>query len=158
MGMLVRESSASRQQGLFLSVDLDGKKQNLDPMWKTLMRHVDLEELRRFLITCTWDALNTNVNRTKVWLRKTEMFESRISPGATEKLLDSEKSGANVIAWSNDMEGHAKKCVERYCELSHQKTFSNCVRSPHNVLTTFSSKKKNWIRWENFQKYDLKSS
>ena len=41
-----------------------------------------------FLITFTWDALNVNANRTKSVLnnKKKEMFESRISAGASEKL------------------------------------------------------------------------
>ena len=41
------------------------------------------------------------------------MFESRITARASEMLLGCEKSHANTIAWSCDMEGHAKKCVER---------------------------------------------
>ena len=49
------------------------------------------------------------------------MFESRISASATEKLLGLEKSHAKTVAWSCDMEGHAKKCVERCCELVHEK-------------------------------------
>ena len=27
-----------------------------------------------------------------------------------------------ISSWSYDMEGHAKKCVERYCELSNKTT------------------------------------
>ena len=50
------------------------------------------------------------------------MFESRISAGAQEKLSETRASGkldANIISSSSyDMEGHAKKCVERYCELA----------------------------------------
>ena len=53
------------------------------------------------------------------------MFKSRISVGAKEKLpigasgkLDAE----TVSSWSYDMEGHAKKCVERYCELANKTT------------------------------------
>ena len=48
------------------------------------------------------------------------MFESRISSGATEKLPCSEH--LSISSWSYDMEGHAKKCVERYCELSNKTT------------------------------------
>ena len=48
------------------------------------------------------------------------MFESRISAGATEKLPCSEN--LSISSWSYDMEGHAKKCVERYCELSNKTT------------------------------------
>ena len=53
------------------------------------------------------------------------MFESRISAGAKEKLSTraSEKLGAETrSSWSYDMESHAKKCVERYCELANGTT------------------------------------
>ena len=50
------------------------------------------------------------------------MFESKISAGATEKLPYSEKLGTNISSWSNDMEGTAKKCVERYCKLPNKTT------------------------------------
>ena len=46
-----------------------------------------------------------------------DMFEARIS----EKLRAeaSGKPDAEIISsWSYDVEGHAKKCVERYCEHS----------------------------------------
>ena len=48
------------------------------------------------------------------------MFESRISAGATEKLPWSEH--LCFSSWSYDREGHAKKCVERYCELANKTT------------------------------------
>ena len=48
------------------------------------------------------------------------MFESRISAGGTEKLPYSEN--LRISSWSYDMEGHAKKCVERYCELANKTT------------------------------------
>ena len=48
------------------------------------------------------------------------MFESRISAGGTEKLPFSEKF--RISSWYYDMDGHAKKCVERYCELANKTT------------------------------------
>ena len=55
-----------------------------------------------------------------------DMFESRISAGATEKLPETkatEKPDAETISsWSYDMEGHARKCEERYCELANKTT------------------------------------
>ena len=48
------------------------------------------------------------------------MIESRISVGRTEKLPFSQNH--RISSWSYDMEGHAKKCVERYCELSNKTT------------------------------------
>ena len=50
------------------------------------------------------------------------MFESQISVGATEKMLGWEKLHAKTVAWSYDIEGQAKKCVERCCELANKKT------------------------------------
>ena len=48
------------------------------------------------------------------------MFESGISAGATEKLPCSEN--LCISSWSYDVEGHAKKCVERFCELANKTT------------------------------------
>ena len=51
-------------------------------------------------------------------------FESRISGRAQEKLpeaIATAKFDAETISsWSYDMEGHAKKCVDRYCELANK--------------------------------------
>ena len=44
----------------------------------------------------------------------------RISAGATEKIRCSEN--LCISSWSCDVEGHAKKCVERYCELANKTT------------------------------------
>ena len=48
------------------------------------------------------------------------MFESRISAVGVEKLPFPQN--LRISSWSNDMEGHAKKCVERYCELANKTT------------------------------------
>ena len=59
------------------------------------------------------------------------MFESRISAGATEKWPCSEN--IRIPSWSYDMEGHAKKCVERYCELvnKNDSTTLQSINSMH---------------------------
>ena len=73
-----------------------------------------------------WVALKENVKQAKMlWAVCTldnyrHMFESRITAGATEKLTCSEH--LRISSWFNDMEGHAKKCVERYCELANMTT------------------------------------
>ena len=46
------------------------------------------------------------------------MFESRISAGGTEKLPCS--VNLRVSSWSYEQDSHAKKCVERYCELANK--------------------------------------
>ena len=117
-----------REKGLFLSVYVDdiklaGKKQNIDPMWKVLMKEVDLGEptscLDHVYLGCTKRECQTSKDIVDNYRN---MFESKICDGATEKLLCSEKLGANISSWSYDMERHAKKCVERYCELANKTT------------------------------------
>ena len=62
------------------------------------------------------------------------MFESKISAGAVEKLTETRVSGKldaiTVSSWSYDMEGHAKKCEERFCELVNKTS-----QQLHNVAT-----------------------
>ena len=100
---------------------LAGKKQNIDPMWKVLNKEVDLGEPTSFLdhvyLGCT--QRQCQVSKDIVDNYRT-MFESRISAGGTETLLYSEH--LRISSWSYDMEGHAKKCVERYCELANKTT------------------------------------
>ena len=115
-----------REKGLFLSVyvddiKLDGKKQNSSPMWKVLNKEVDLREPTSFLghvyLECTQRQCEISkdiVDNYRI------MFEPRISAGATEKLPCSEN--LCISLWSYDMQGHAKKCVERYCELANKTT------------------------------------
>ena len=70
------------------------------------------------------------------------MFEARIFAGAKEKLLTRApgKPGAETISsWSYDMEGHAKKCVDRYCELANKNSFT---KSLHHAWMTINSKKR----------------
>ena len=112
--------SVHREKGLFLSVYVDGinlagKKTKIVPMWKVLNKEVDLGEPTSFLdhvnLGCT--LRQCEISKDGVDNDRT-MFESRISAGATEKLPCSEN--LCISSWSYDMEGHTKKCVERYCE------------------------------------------
>ena len=73
------------------------------------------------------------------------MFESRISAGATEKLPFSRRLGSNITSLSSAMEGHAKKCVERHCELANKTT-----QQLHKVSTPC-------IDAHQFKKEELKS-
>ena len=115
-----------REKGLFLSVYVDdvklaGKKQNLDPMWKLLNKEVDLGEPTSFLdhvyLGCTQRQCQTSKDTVDSYRT---MFESRISAGGVEKLPFPQN--LCISSWSYDMAGHAKKCVERYCELANKTT------------------------------------
>ena len=106
-------------------IKLAGKTQNLDPMWKVLNKEVDLGEPTSFLghvyLGCT--QRQCEISKDIVDKCRT-MFESRISAGATEKIPCSEN--LRISSWSYDMEGHAKECGERYCELANKTTQQLC--------------------------------
>ena len=111
-----------------------GRKEaeHIKPTWK--MEDVDLEEPTSFLdhvyLVCT--QRECTISNDPV-TSKRDMFESRISDGAKDKLRTkaSGRPDAEIIpSWSYEMEGHAKKCVERYCELANKTTQQN-----HNVAT-----------------------
>ena len=115
-----------REKGLFLSVceddiKLAGKKQYVDPMWKVLNKEDDLGEPTSFL-----DHVYLGCTRRQCEISKDIVdnyratFESRISAGATEKLPCSEN--LRISSRSYNVEGHVKKCVERYCELANKTT------------------------------------
>ena len=90
-------------------------------MWKVLNKEVDLGEPKSFVdhvfLGCTQRQCGMSKNIVDNYRT---MFESRISAGATTKLPYSENF--RISLWSYDMEGHAKKCVERYCELANKTT------------------------------------
>ena len=90
-------------------------------MWKVLNKELDLGEPTSFL-----DHENLGCTQRQCEISKDVvdnyriMFESRISAGKNEKLPCSEN--LRISSLSYDMEGHAKKCVERYCELANKTT------------------------------------
>ena len=98
-----------------------GKKQNMDPIWNVLNNEVDLGEPTSFL-----DRVYLGSTQRKCQISKDivdnyrTMFESRISAEGVEKLPFPQH--LRISSWSYDMAGHAKKCVERYCELANKTT------------------------------------
>ena len=143
LGMLIR----SKKTKIMLiglrgcDIKMAGKKQNLAPMWKKLMKDVDIEEPQSFLdhvyLGCTKRECKPN---EKIIEQYNKMFESRISAGATEKLPGWDKPRAKTSAWSYDMEGHARKCVERYFELANKKT-EQLYKDSHPCLDDHQIKK-----------------
>ena len=90
------------------------------------MKDVELGEPTSFLdhvhLGCTQRECQISKNIVD---NHRNMFESMISAGATEKQLQTRalvKPAETLSPWSYDMEGHAKKCVERYCELANKTT------------------------------------
>ena len=59
------------------------------------------------------------------------MLESRISVERVEKLPFPQN--IRISSWSYDMVGHAKKCVERYCELANKTSFTTTLPSIYSM-------------------------
>ena len=102
-----------REKGLLLSVYVDdiklaGKNQNINPIWKVLIKEVDLGESTSFLhhvyLGCT--QKQCEISKDIVDNYRT-MFESRISAGGLEKLPFPQN--LRISSWSYDMEGHSQE-------------------------------------------------
>ena len=98
-------------------IKLAGKKQNLDPMWKLLNKEVDLGEPTSFLdhvyLGCT--QRQCEISKDIVDQLQNHVRIANFRGGSREITIPSKSS-------SYDMAGHAKKCVERYCELENKTT------------------------------------
>ena len=72
---------------------------------------------------CVWETQYHQITKTILQEKvknhySTTMFESRLSAGEVETLPFPQN--LRISSWSYDMVGHAKKCVERYCELANK--------------------------------------
>ena len=75
----------------------------------------------------TWDVLKENVRLAKIlWILKEVCSNQGLLPGLQKNCQKTKASGkpdAETISyWSYDMEGHAKKCVEKYVEFANKTT------------------------------------
>ena len=97
------------------------RNKNIDPMWKVLNKVIDLGEPTSFLdhvyLGCT--QRQCEISKDVVDNCRT-MFESRISADRAKRLPFPQN--LRTSSWSYDMEGHAKKSVERYGELANRTT------------------------------------
>ena len=90
--------------------------------WKTLTWENQTSFLDHLYLGCTQRECKV---RTEIVANYRDMFESRISAGAKGKPTHKsfrEPDAETISSRSYDMEGHAKKCVERCCELSNKTT------------------------------------
>ena len=124
-------------------IKLAGKTQNIGPTWNMLMKDVDLVEPTSFLDHVYLGCIQRECQISKdVVDNYRSMFESRISAGATQKLPEREATGNlmpnTISSWSYDMEGHAKKCVERFELAKNNSTKWICWRIVTCMLSNCS--------------------
>ena len=120
------ESFCSVNPFLFVHVDArksTGRKQNIDPMMKVLNKEADLGEPTFF--------------RDHVFLGCTQR-QCKIS----KDIVDNYRSCVFLHGFVI-LEGHAKKCVEWFCELAGGR-FNTSTKHLLHVLMTIISKKKDW--------------
>ena len=104
----------------------------------------------------TWDALSVNVNRMKTIIEQlTKMCWIAYFCWSNRKnYWDGRKPHAQTVACSNNMEGHAQKCVERYCKLANKKV-EQLLQSFVSFFLDWntSSNRRNSNQLENYHKF-----
>ena len=147
-----------REKRIFFSVHVDdiklaGKKQN---NWSI----VESTQRSRFGRTniFPWSCIPGMYSKT-MWNEQRYCWQSQNHVWITNfrgknwKTTCSENQ--SISSWSHDMESHAKKCVEQYCELTN-KTTQQLYKVYSPCIDDIISKKKNKNPWKNCQKYALK--
>ena len=103
-------------------IKLAGKKQNIDPLCKVLVKEVDLGEPTPFI-----DHVNLGCTQRDCQISKDivdnyqNMFESRISAGAVEKVSETIGSGnldANTISPRSLIRKVMQRSAWNYCDLA----------------------------------------
>ena len=102
-------------------IKLAGKKQNLDPMWKVLHKEVDLGEPTSSPGSCILGMHSTTMSNKQRYCGQSQSHVRIANFSGWEQKNFHTVRTFRISSWS-DMEGHAKKCVERYCELANKTT------------------------------------
>ena len=107
-----------------------------------------------YLITCAWDALNVNGNRSKMLLtsaenvRITNLFLLEQLKNCQGVRHFTPKLSHGPTTWKVML----KKSVGRYCELVSERQ-SSCTKSQLKAWKIIISRRRNWNQLENCQKY-----
>ena len=123
----------------------EGKKQNMAPMWKKLMKNVDVGEPTSFLDHANLGCAQHECKINEIVIDEfRKMFESRISAGATEKILrmreTSRKDGSVVLR-------HGRSCSKMREQIlrtsKKQKRQNSCTRCKIPDWMIITSRKRN---------------
>ena len=144
LGMLICEQ---RKRTILVCVrgrhKISWKKQNIEPMWKVLMKPVDLGAPTSFLNMFIWSALNENATTSKdIEENYRNMFISEFPQDQLQKLPcllgnPTQTSVHGSMIWKV-MQRNVSSCIASW----PIKTPSNCTKLQLHVLMTISSKKK----------------
>ena len=137
---------------------MEERQQNMAPMCKKLMNMLVLTNQYVSLSICNWDALNVNVKWTRMLLINTEKCSNHefLLP-QLEKLPGWVKLRAKTVAWSYDMEGHARSAWRGIVNWQ-SKRHSNCTQFQRLAWMITTSRRRSWKESENHPMYALKWS
>ena len=139
-----------RKQGLFLSVcvndiKMGGRKQNMALMWTTLMKLVDLGEPPSFL-----DHVHLGCTQRECKVNENDIDQYRANVRITTFCYC-------FLKHYQDWEGHAKSVLKDIVSWQVKRQ-SSCTKFQSLAWMIITSRRKNWKRLENCQKYALKLS
>ena len=87
MSILFIENKDCSFRYSWMTLKMAGQTQNMAPMWKKLMKNVDLDETTSFLDHVYLGCTQCECKPNEIIIEECrEIFESRISAGETEKL------------------------------------------------------------------------
>ena len=90
-------------------------------MWKVLNKEVDLGRTHIFLGSCILGLHSTAMRNKQRYCGQLQNHVRIANFRGRAQQLPFTQNHRNS-SWSYDMVGHAKKCVERYCELANRTT------------------------------------
>ena len=110
----------------WLLVQVAGKIEDVDPVWKCIGKEVDLDDSTHLLDQAAVDndVIRTMSDPFKLVLQTPPKSSLMEISAVTEKV-----KLAKLTAWSYDMKSHAEKCVDKYCELSGMKFIESSCRN-----------------------------
>ena len=118
------------------------------------MKNVNLDEASSFFYHVYLGCVQRECKPNETMIEEyTKMFESRISAGATEKLLGWEKPHAQTVAWSYEMDGHAQKNALSVTVNWQTRKLSYYTKFQVLAWMIINSRRKNLNQLENCLKY-----
>ena len=107
-------------------IKLADKTENIEPTWKILLKDIYLSEPTSLSTMFTWVALKQSETSNEFVANYEICWNRGFSSWSRRKNYRPELQGKpdaeTIVSWSYDLEGHANKCVEIYCEFANSTT------------------------------------
>ena len=139
-------------------VKMDGRKHDLEPKWKILLKHIDLEKPTEFrdqvYLGCTQRESKPNNNLVDDCSKTTRSIDFRRCFWQVACLWERGRKYHRVVPQHGRTRKAMRKTVLRICKRTHRVVVW-CLHTLYRLIT--SSRKRSWKQWENCQKFALNS-